>query len=282
MSLAVFQSIGPTELLIVLVIVLVIFGPKRLPGLGRSLGSRHARVQGLGDLQGLGPRSGRGRRRQPTVQANAALGRAEDTPPVDGEVVSDRETRAASPTRRPHRMATALRPDQARRPPQPRRAPRRAADADHHLPGRLSVALRPLLLAERRDPRDPRPAAREVGVHGGQRGPAGADRGLPAGAEALICSRRCWRGRWRGRTTLSPELRARWAEWRAPPRRRAAAAPEAGPPAGHARRRRAVHGHVHAWSATPRCCCRCRCCSTSCTRSSCRRSRRGSARSRCR
>jgi sec-independent protein translocase protein TatA len=32
-------NIGPTELIIVLVIVLVIFGPKRLPGLGRSLGS---------------------------------------------------------------------------------------------------------------------------------------------------------------------------------------------------------------------------------------------------
>jgi sec-independent protein translocase protein TatA len=32
-------NIGPTELIIVLVIVLIIFGPKRLPGLGRSLGS---------------------------------------------------------------------------------------------------------------------------------------------------------------------------------------------------------------------------------------------------
>ena len=31
-------SIGPTELIIVLVIALVIFGPKRLPDLGRSLG----------------------------------------------------------------------------------------------------------------------------------------------------------------------------------------------------------------------------------------------------
>ena len=31
-------GIGPTELIIVLVIVLVIFGPKRLPGLGRQLG----------------------------------------------------------------------------------------------------------------------------------------------------------------------------------------------------------------------------------------------------
>src|SRR5205085_4977525 len=31
-------NIGPLELIIVLVIVLVIFGPKRLPSLGRSLG----------------------------------------------------------------------------------------------------------------------------------------------------------------------------------------------------------------------------------------------------
>ena len=32
-------SIGIPELIIVLVILLVIFGPKRLPGLGKSLGS---------------------------------------------------------------------------------------------------------------------------------------------------------------------------------------------------------------------------------------------------
>ena len=32
-------SIGPLELVVVLVIVLVIFGPKKLPGLGRSLGT---------------------------------------------------------------------------------------------------------------------------------------------------------------------------------------------------------------------------------------------------
>jgi sec-independent protein translocase protein TatA len=31
-------GIGPLELIIVLVIVLIIFGPKRLPDLGRSLG----------------------------------------------------------------------------------------------------------------------------------------------------------------------------------------------------------------------------------------------------
>ena len=33
------NGIGPTELIIVLVIVLLIFGPKRLPGLGRQLGA---------------------------------------------------------------------------------------------------------------------------------------------------------------------------------------------------------------------------------------------------
>jgi sec-independent protein translocase protein TatA len=38
-TLAVFQSIGPLELLIVLGIVLIIFGPKRLPSLGRQLGA---------------------------------------------------------------------------------------------------------------------------------------------------------------------------------------------------------------------------------------------------
>jgi sec-independent protein translocase protein TatA len=39
LSLAVFQSIGPLELGIVLVIVLLILGPKRLPGLGKQIGS---------------------------------------------------------------------------------------------------------------------------------------------------------------------------------------------------------------------------------------------------
>ena len=31
-------NIGPVEIIIVLVIVLIIFGPKRLPDLGRSMG----------------------------------------------------------------------------------------------------------------------------------------------------------------------------------------------------------------------------------------------------
>lgn len=88
MSLAVFQSIGPTELIIVLVIVLVIFGPKRLPGLGRSLGSGMKEfkdsVTGKADRDLDEDDDDR-------KQADAALGRADDASPVDGEVVDERE-----------------------------------------------------------------------------------------------------------------------------------------------------------------------------------------------
>lgn len=34
-----FSSIGPLEIVIVVVVLLLIFGPKRLPSLGRSLGT---------------------------------------------------------------------------------------------------------------------------------------------------------------------------------------------------------------------------------------------------
>ena len=75
-----FNSIGPPELLIVLVIVLVIFGPKRLPGLGRSLGSgmREFKDSITGrddDEDELQERSDEDRNGQ--AQAAAALGRPE-------------------------------------------------------------------------------------------------------------------------------------------------------------------------------------------------------------
>ena len=94
MNLAVFQSIGPTELIIVLVIVLVIFGPKRLPGLGRSLGSGMKEfrdsIQGKGSDRDL-DEDDDDDDRDSSRQASAALGRPDDeTAPVDGEVVSDR------------------------------------------------------------------------------------------------------------------------------------------------------------------------------------------------
>ena len=95
MSLAVFQSIGPTELIIVLAIVLIIFGPKRLPGLGRQLGS------GMREFKDslTSKRSDRdadedGDDAETRSEANAALGRPEEEPaPVDGEVVSERAPR---------------------------------------------------------------------------------------------------------------------------------------------------------------------------------------------
>jgi sec-independent protein translocase protein TatA len=92
----VFNGIGPPELLIVLVIVLVIFGPKRLPGLGRSLGS------GMREFKDSITGKGRdddddddsreaGDDAETRREANAALGRPdEDTAPVEGEVVSER------------------------------------------------------------------------------------------------------------------------------------------------------------------------------------------------
>jgi sec-independent protein translocase protein TatA len=79
MSLAVFQSIGPLELLIVLGIVLLIFGPKRLPSLGRQLGAgmrefKDSISKKSGDDDDDDEDDG-GRR-----EATAALGRPEDDP----------------------------------------------------------------------------------------------------------------------------------------------------------------------------------------------------------
>jgi sec-independent protein translocase protein TatA len=92
----VFNGIGPPELLIVLVIVLVIFGPKRLPGLGRSLGSGMREfkdsITGKTRDDDDDDDDTRGSDSEETrSQANAALGRPDDdTAPVDGEVVSER------------------------------------------------------------------------------------------------------------------------------------------------------------------------------------------------
>jgi len=87
-------NIGPMELIIVLVIALLIFGPKRLPGLGRSLGSGMKEfrdsISGKGSDKDLDDDDEKPDTRS---QANAALGRPDDetaAAPVDGEVVSER------------------------------------------------------------------------------------------------------------------------------------------------------------------------------------------------
>jgi sec-independent protein translocase protein TatA len=85
-------NIGPTELIIVLVIVLLIFGPKRLPGLGKQLGSGMREFKD--SISGKGGRddddddeTAGGDRRK----TEAALGRPEgEQAPLEGEVVSER------------------------------------------------------------------------------------------------------------------------------------------------------------------------------------------------
>ena len=83
-----FNSIGPTELIIVLVIVLLIFGPKRLPGLGKQLGSgmREFKDSISGkdrDDEERRTASGDGGR----AEASAALGRPEgEAAPLEGDV----------------------------------------------------------------------------------------------------------------------------------------------------------------------------------------------------
>jgi sec-independent protein translocase protein TatA len=87
-------NIGPTELIIVLVIVLLIFGPKRLPGLGRQLGG------GMREFKDS--ISGKGRSHDDDDdeedaadrrKTEAALGRPEgEKDPLEGEVVSERRS----------------------------------------------------------------------------------------------------------------------------------------------------------------------------------------------
>ena len=89
-------NIGPLELIIVLVIVLLIFGPKRLPGLGKQLGSGMREFKD--SIAGKGGRDdddddderadtdAKNRRR-----TEAALGRPEgEQAPLEGDVVSER------------------------------------------------------------------------------------------------------------------------------------------------------------------------------------------------
>jgi sec-independent protein translocase protein TatA len=87
MTTAFIAGVGPLELLLVLLILLVIFGGRRLPALGRQLGEG---VRAFKDSvtrraeSDLGDDGGR-------AQVTAALGRSTgDEAPVDGEVMRER------------------------------------------------------------------------------------------------------------------------------------------------------------------------------------------------
>ncbi len=85
-------NIGPMEIIIVLVIVLLIFGPKRLPGLGKQLGTgmREFKDSIAGKDKDDDDEVREGERRS----AEAALGRPEgEQAPLEGETVRERSPR---------------------------------------------------------------------------------------------------------------------------------------------------------------------------------------------
>ena len=82
-------NIGPLELAIVLVIALVIFGPKRLPDLGKSLGSGMREFKD--SLTGKDDDDDDEEEEQAQLEASASQPQPDpDVEPVKGEVVEDR------------------------------------------------------------------------------------------------------------------------------------------------------------------------------------------------
>ena len=146
MNLAVFQTVGPLELLIVLGIVLMIFGPKRLPSLGRQLGAGMREFKDSvtrkskdddEDVIEQGDDTGAATRRE----AAAALGR-----PRGGDDAARRRRGRLREALDEGRSPRGHHPeaDPPRGSPEPRRAPRRAAQTDHRLRDRLRRVLRAL------------------------------------------------------------------------------------------------------------------------------------------
>ena len=87
-------NIGLPELLIVLVILLLVFGPKRLPGLGRQLGGGMREfkdsIAGKGGRDDDDDEADRADHRRET---EAALGRPEgEQAPLEGQVVRERRS----------------------------------------------------------------------------------------------------------------------------------------------------------------------------------------------
>jgi sec-independent protein translocase protein TatA len=77
-------NVGPLELAIVLIIALVIFGPKRLPELGRSVG------KGIREFRSSV--SGKGNDEEESPQPARIEGAEKPSEPVEGEVVTDRRS----------------------------------------------------------------------------------------------------------------------------------------------------------------------------------------------
>jgi sec-independent protein translocase protein TatA len=78
-------NVGPLELVVVLIIALVVFGPKRLPELGRSMG------KGIREFKSS--ISGEDKDDEDEASKPAAIGSAQDAEePVEGEVVTKQKS----------------------------------------------------------------------------------------------------------------------------------------------------------------------------------------------
>jgi len=75
-------NVGPLELVVVLIIALVIFGPKRLPELGRSMG------KGIREFRG----SISGKDNDESEKTPEIEGAQDADEPVEGEVVTHRNS----------------------------------------------------------------------------------------------------------------------------------------------------------------------------------------------
>jgi sec-independent protein translocase protein TatA len=90
-------NVGPLEIAVVLVIVLIIFGPKRLPELGKSMGNgiREFKSSLSGDSKDKDSPEDKQRELQASQQAEVSQPKpppadAEDpAEPVEGEIVSE-------------------------------------------------------------------------------------------------------------------------------------------------------------------------------------------------
>jgi len=87
-------NVGPLEIAVVLVIVLIIFGPKRLPELGKSMGNgiREFKNSLSGESDDDSPEEQR--RELQASQASAPAAESKPAEPVEGEVVSPTENKA--------------------------------------------------------------------------------------------------------------------------------------------------------------------------------------------
>lgn len=86
-------NIGPLEIAIVLIIVLVIFGPKRLPELGKSMGRGIREFKG--SISGDDDKDDVADKRAELESSKASEEKASETKaaePVEGEVVTERKS----------------------------------------------------------------------------------------------------------------------------------------------------------------------------------------------